>query len=318
MDYSPNESKNSRKTIFLILLFLIFFVGLYFLYYNPFSPKNINDVNLSGSFSPIFKGAWIRDVNDLPVYIGETNFYINNLGNLKTNNVKYTIYNNEYQILDGYIDIINNDKYIGTINHIKINYDSNVTLKLVINYEGYLSTFDKTYSIKFPRHSYNSTCRFFITPNETNLKRLNTEITNNQLIHWTAIRDWVGTNIKYEYDQTQFNTIDYWQFPLETIKSRKGDCEDSAILLCSLLRSEGWKPEDVFVVVGEVEGVGHAWVTAKINDNPIYPIWINMEPTSGGLIISQLLDFTSGFNELIGKTTRAYYFNDVYFTFIVP
>lgn len=52
---------------------------------------------------------------------------------------------------------------------------------------------------------------------------------------------------------------DFWQFPAETLALRTGDCEDQAILLCSLLRT-AVGPQEVFVTIGEYAGFGHAWV----------------------------------------------------------
>ncbi len=56
-----------------------------------------------------------------------------------------------------------------------------------------------------------------------------------------------------------FSSEDYWQTPAETIAWGIGDCEDSSVLLCSLLRR--FLPEDkVFVSLGFVGDYGHAWV----------------------------------------------------------
>jgi predicted nuclease with TOPRIM domain len=62
-----------------------------------------------------------------------------------------------------------------------------------------------------------------------------------------AMYKWVVNNIEYRYDglfpmlpTDPSGKIDYWnemwQFPNETLNLRKGDCEDMAILLCSMIR----------------------------------------------------------------------------------
>ena len=52
---------------------------------------------------------------------------------------------------------------------------------------------------------------------------------------------------------------DYWAMPSETLEARAGDCDDKAILLCSILRN--YMPaEDVFCAVGTQDGEGHMWV----------------------------------------------------------
>lgn len=63
-----------------------------------------------------------------------------------------------------------------------------------------------------------------------------------------AMYDWVVNNIEYRSDGLYPNlpndpsgNVDYWdemwQFPNETLNLRQGDCEDMAILLCSMIRS---------------------------------------------------------------------------------
>jgi len=53
---------------------------------------------------------------------------------------------------------------------------------------------------------------------------------------------------------------EFWQFPFETIDHGLGDCEDTAILLCSLLRNP-LSADEVHVGVGTYAGYGHGWVS---------------------------------------------------------
>ncbi len=62
--------------------------------------------------------------------------------------------------------------------------------------------------------------------------------------------DWVCRNIDYSSDKGE-----WWLFPAETISRGAGDCEDSAILLNSLLLNF----TDCYVGVGTYRGYGHAW-----------------------------------------------------------
>ncbi|GAI76816.1 unnamed protein product, partial [marine sediment metagenome] len=59
---------------------------------------------------------------------------------------------------------------------------------------------------------------------------------------------------------------DLWRTPRETLEKRYGvDCDDSAILLCSILRNY-IAPEDVYCAIGDLDGEGHMWiVTANSN-----------------------------------------------------
>ncbi|MBA7572746.1 hypothetical protein ES708_14532 [subsurface metagenome] len=67
--------------------------------------------------------------------------------------------------------------------------------------------------------------------------------------YW-SLYDFVCRNISYRRDIGEF-----WQTPSETLRGY-GDCEDTSILLASLLRNfNGAK-----VALGSFEGWGHAWV----------------------------------------------------------
>jgi len=60
------------------------------------------------------------------------------------------------------------------------------------------------------------------------------------------------------------STLDFWSFPYETLSLGIGDCEDTSILLCSMLRNF-IPPSDVYVTIGYYgrpdPSLGHAWVT---------------------------------------------------------
>jgi hypothetical protein len=76
-----------------------------------------------------------------------------------------------------------------------------------------------------------------------------------------AIRDWVAANIEYKTDEEQWGADEYWQTPEETLYLRTGDCEDFAILLCTLLRAYGIGEEQIYVALGlDNEGYGHAFL----------------------------------------------------------
>ncbi|MBA7669379.1 hypothetical protein ES703_77509 [subsurface metagenome] len=69
---------------------------------------------------------------------------------------------------------------------------------------------------------------------------------------WRCL-DWVCRNISYRRDVGE-----WWSTPQETINRGTGDCEDSAILTCSLLRNF----TNAHVVLGGYQGMGHAWVAS--------------------------------------------------------
>lgn len=96
-----------------------------------------------------------------------------------------------------------------------------------------------------------------------------------------AIRNWVANNISYKLDEEQWGVIEYWQTPEETLSLRTGDCEDYAILLCTLLRAYGIDEEQVYVTIGvDAEGYGHAFlIESWYNDGE----WRAIEPQDGTL-----------------------------------
>ena len=52
---------------------------------------------------------------------------------------------------------------------------------------------------------------------------------------------------------------DYWRTPVETLVAHVGDCDDKAILLCSILRNY-MRPDQVYCAFGTWKGIGHMWV----------------------------------------------------------
>ena len=94
-----------------------------------------------------------------------------------------------------------------------------------------------------------------------------------------AIRDWVAANIEYKTDEEQWSVNEYWQSPEETLSLRTGDCEDFAILLCTLLRAYGIGEEQIYVAVGiDDDGYGHAFL---IENRYLDGEWRAIEPQVG-------------------------------------
>jgi len=88
--------------------------------------------------------------------------------------------------------------------------------------------------------------------------------TNDQKM-W-KILTWVIENIKYTSDTTEFKHDEYWAFPYQTLKHRKGDCEDGAILIWSIAMANDVPYYRVRLNAGWVKEpygtrVGHAYVS---------------------------------------------------------
>ncbi|TRO44376.1 transglutaminase domain-containing protein [Candidatus Bathyarchaeota archaeon] len=154
-----------------------------------------------------------------------------------------------------------------------------------------------------PRVFNETYCFHFITPNDPSVTTLRDEILQETLAvltpDWMKFRDWVGNRIDYKYDSDVHGERDFWQFSNETIQLETGDCEDFSILLCSLLRSNGWNTDSVYVVVGEQNGQYHAWVMLIWND-----IKYNIEPQGSGFdVVLGDVTYLSGYKAIC-------YFND--------
>ena len=89
--------------------------------------------------------------------------------------------------------------------------------------------------------------RDFVQPSNTDVLAVYSQIGAEP---WT-LYDWVCRNIDYRRDIGEF-----WQTPSETLRGRgHGDCEDSSLLLCSLLQNA----INAHVALGSFQGYGHAW-----------------------------------------------------------
>lgn len=73
----------------------------------------------------------------------------------------------------------------------------------------------------------------------------------------TAFRllDYVCRNISYGSDNGE-----WWEWSAVTLCRGSGDCDDTAILLASMLRGAGYSPDRVYVCIGTYKGFKHAWV----------------------------------------------------------
>jgi chaperonin cofactor prefoldin len=129
----------------------------------------------------------------------------------------------------------------------------------------------------------------FITPNDSSVKLKVTQITggwsdpSNFNEFWSDVKamyDWVVNNIDYRYDgfcpvlpDDPSSDINYstemWQFPNETLSEKKGDCEDMAILLASMILN--YNEEEHWVECIEIEGSsgGHLAVQIPVSGDKI-------------------------------------------------
>lgn len=78
---------------------------------------------------------------------------------------------------------------------------------------------------------------------------------------------WVIDNITYASDKTHYGYDEFWAYPYQTLKRRRGDCEDGAILLANMMIKSGIPYWKVRLCAGTVykkngsEAGGHAYLT---------------------------------------------------------
>jgi predicted transglutaminase-like cysteine proteinase len=93
------------------------------------------------------------------------------------------------------------------------------------------------------------------------------------------IWEYVALSVQYITDKTTFGLEDIWLFPEETLILKKGDCEDSAFLLATMLLASGISEHCVRVVLGRIStpggSYGHAWVVYQNESG----LWCLLEST---------------------------------------
>ncbi|MBA7676460.1 hypothetical protein ES703_84701 [subsurface metagenome] len=105
-------------------------------------------------------------------------------------------------------------------------------------------------SVRYPGQWHD--LREFVTPYDPEVQEIYSHIGPNA---WQLL-DFVCRNISYRRDIGEF-----FQFPSETLARGQGDCDDSAILLTSLIRAGG--APNCYVALGSLAGYGHAWCEYK-------------------------------------------------------
>jgi hypothetical protein len=102
------------------------------------------------------------------------------------------------------------------------------------------------------------------------------------------IQKFVVGYLKYIGDDLSNCTMEYWQFPFETIADRTGDCEDGALLIAALAINAGVPAFRVRVVAGMVQPAptapqgGHGYVSyLRESDNQWVVIdWCYLEDSN--------------------------------------
>lgn len=127
----------------------------------------------------------------------------------------------------------------------------------------------------------------WVTPEEPEIQRLAAELGSPRVI--------------FEFmENVRYVPGFYLIKPTQVLNRMAGDCDEQAVLLCSLLRAIG---EEAFVRIAQVQGqsILHAWVVWQ---DPAFRNWRNLDPSGtiwfledlgygdeGGIPITMLVDF---------------------------
>jgi transglutaminase-like putative cysteine protease len=248
---------------------------------------------------------WERGANDLPVLVVAISYVVENVGNVSAEVITIGItLDSIYYSTKTVYDLSPSSEFTDSI-LFSVDYDQAKTVEIEASCENVIVSWNYTVDAELPRQPSWSMSKLFITPDEECVQSAYNEIISGFVpLHWIAIRDWVGKSIEYVNDYDSHGVGEFWQLGKETLESRTGDCEDFAILLCSLLRADGWSAEGVYVVIGQNEaGDYHAWVKIEI---PLVG-WYNIEPTQRGWYTGP------GDIFVLSGYTPIYNFNDQYF-----
>ena len=250
-------------------------------------------------------GDWNTSLSGLPMYTSNVTYYVYNLGNVNATDVHVTLSVDEIDSEDFVLQSIASDDHFMDEFLVLVSYDESKEITLTASCENSTDTETLQVRATLDRSSFNSQiAKLYVTLDDPLVLQTLANITTNDLFpDWMEIRDWVAKNIQYTFDSEVHGVSEYWQFPNETLTLGTGDCEDFSILLCSLLRANGWDENEAYVVLGTKDNQYHGWV--RLNVDLIG--WQSLEPQADALntLVGDFLTL-SGFEAM-------YMFNDIYF-----
>lgn len=118
----------------------------------------------------------------------------------------------------------------------------------------------------------------WVTPDNLEVQEKYKALTDSQSLKDKITNCWsyVARQLRYKefvtarvsVDGRTFVQKDAWLNPAQTIRANVANCFNRSILLASLLRQE-LPPEKVYVVLGNINNDGHAWVLARLDQDYI-------------------------------------------------
>lgn len=118
----------------------------------------------------------------------------------------------------------------------------------------------------------------WVTPDNLEIEQKYKALTDNLPLRDKIIACWgyVAKKLRYKpfitarvsVDGRTFTQSDVWLDPAQVIQANIGNCYNRSILLASLLR-QFLSPDKVYVVLGNINNGGHAWVLARLDQDYI-------------------------------------------------
>ena len=109
---------------------------------------------------------------------------------------------------------------------------------------------------------YKIDLRNFIQENDASLPKVKGDTDDEKALNGLL---WVIGHIKYTDDRKEYKNTEFWAYAYQTLKHKKGDCEDGAILLHNILLRSGVPYWKLRLTAGWVKldgkKVGHAYLT---------------------------------------------------------
>ena len=213
----------------------------------------------------------------------------------------YNNLQNSYQSLDS-----NYNSLQSSYQSLESNYNS-----LQSSYNSLDSTYTSYKRTIEVRYGQGADCEQFITPNNPYVIYATSAALGHSAdgdVSWDdmiAINNYVGSNIKYNYDTFDGSVEDCWFYPSETLSQGYGDCEDHALLMVSMCKAEGSAPWLYCALIQLQDGRGHLCVFVKCQGGYLYIF----DPTSQpeyffGILLRNA--WNSGTSKLISDALQQY------------
>ena len=110
------------------------------------------------------------------------------------------------------------------------------------------------------KSNYNMDIRTFLAENDYLLSDTAKVFTGSDDEKALKALNWIKLNITYVGDES-LGKAEFWQFPIETMVRKKGDCEDGAMLLHQLCLLSGIPYHKLRLTAGNTPNGGHAYLT---------------------------------------------------------